>query len=76
MVRGAVLERWQELYSMRYGTVMEISNLPCKTWAYGGCLCGIGIKGASSMKLHRDLGVMQKTAWFMLHRIRCGCRSW
>ena len=28
------------------------------------------LKGVSSMKLHRDLGVTQRTAWFMLHRIR------
>ena len=29
-----------------------------------------GIKGTSSMKLHRDIGVTQKTAWHMAHRIR------
>ena len=28
------------------------------------------IKGISSMKLHRDLGISQKAAWFMLHRMR------
>ena len=26
------------------------------------------LKGVSSLKLHRDLGVTQKTAWYMLHR--------
>lgn len=33
-------------------------------------LVSTDLKGVSSMKLHRDLGVMQKTAWFMLGRIR------
>ena len=29
-----------------------------------------GIKGVSSMKLHRDLEITQKTAWFLAHRLR------
>ena len=33
-------------------------------------LCSTNLKGVSSMKLHRDLGITQKTAWFMLGRIR------
>ena len=31
---------------------------------------GLNIKGVSSMKLHRELGIGQKAAWFMLHRLR------
>ena len=31
------------------------------------------LKGVFSMKLHRDLGVTQSTAWFMIHRV---CKAW
>ena len=39
-------------------------------WAIACYLITTGLKGQSSMKLHRDLGVTQKTAWFLAHRIR------
>ena len=57
-------------FSVRTGTVMESSRLPLRKWVIALCLCSTNLKGVSSMKLHRDLGVTQKTAWFMLGRIR------
>ena len=39
-------------------------------WAVAIYLCLTGLKRVSSLKLHRDIGVSQKTAWFTLHRIR------
>ncbi len=56
--------------SVRTGTVMESSRLPLRKWVIALYLCSTNLKGVSSMKLHRDLGVTQKTAWFMLGRIR------
>lgn len=44
--------------------------LPLKTWLYAIYLDLTSLKGVSSMKLHRDLGVGQPTAWFMRQRIR------
>ena len=55
---------------MRTGTAIARSNVPLRKWAIAIYLCLTSLKSVSSMKLHRDLGVSQKTAWFMLHRIR------
>ena len=59
-------------FSVKLGTVMESSNLGYQVWAIAVYLMMTGIKGVSSMKLHRDLSVTQKTAWFLAHRIRAG----
>ncbi|MXY52528.1 MAG: IS1595 family transposase [Gammaproteobacteria bacterium] len=59
-------------FSVRTGTVMECSRLPLRIWAFGVYLMSTSLKGVSSMKLHRDLGITQKTAWFLAHRIRQG----
>ena len=57
-------------FSVRTGTMMESSRLPMRKWAFGTYLYVTNLKGVSSMKLHRDLKITQKTAWFMLHRLR------
>lgn len=57
-------------FSVRTGTAIARSNIPLQKWAIALYLCLTSLKSLSSMKLHRDLGVTQKTAWFMLHRIR------
>ena len=49
---------------------MQGSNLGFQTWALAFYLLTTGIKGTSSMKLHRDLGITQKSAWHLAHRIR------
>ena len=60
-------------FSVRTGTNIENSRLPLRKWVFAIYLFVTHLKGVSSMKLHRDLGVTQKTAWFMLHRLR---ESW
>ena len=57
-------------FSVRTGTVLECSRLPLQKWVWAIYLEITSLKGVSSMKLHRDLRVTQKTAWFMLGRIR------
>ena len=57
-------------FSVRTGTVMDSSNIGYQKWALALYLFATNLKGVSSMKLHRDLGVTQKSAWFMAHRIR------
>ena len=59
-------------FSVKTKTIMADSNLSLRTWVFGMYLMATNIKGVSSMKLHRDLGVTQKTAWFMTQRIREG----
>ena len=55
---------------MKTGTAMEDSKLSLRLWGWAIYLEMTSLKGVSSMKRHRDLGVRQATAWFMLHRIR------
>ena len=57
-------------FSVRLGTAMEASKLSYQVWAMAVYLMMTGIKGVSSMKLHRDLEITQKTAWFLAHRLR------
>ena len=60
----------RKYFSVKTGTVMAGSPLPLRKWAYAIYLDATSLKGVSSMKLHRDIGVTQKTAWFMQQRIR------
>lgn len=57
-------------FSVKTGTVMAGSPLPIRKWVYAVYFDVTSLKGVSSMKLHRDIGVCQKTAWFMQQRIR------
>ena len=49
---------------------LACSNIPLRKWAIAVHLCLTSLESVSSIQLHRDLNVSQKTAWFMLHRIR------
>ena len=57
-------------FSLKTGTCMQGSNIPLRKWAVAFYLLSTNLKGVSSMKLHRDLGITQKSAWHMAHRIR------
>ena len=57
-------------FSAKSGSLMQDSKLGIRKWMIAIFLMTTSLKGVSSMKLHRDLKVTQKTAWFMLHRIR------
>lgn len=57
-------------FSIRTGTVMHGSKLPLRTWAIGAFMMTTDLKGRSSLKVHRDLKITQKTAWFLGHRLR------
>ena len=57
-------------FSIKTGTVMHKSQVPLRKWAIAIYLHLTSLKGVSSMKLHRDIGVSQPTAWYMLQRIR------
>jgi len=60
----------QKKFSITVGTIYENSNIPMSTWFGAMYLITSHKKGISSIQLGKDLGVTQKTAWFMLHRIR------
>ena len=57
-------------FSVKTDTLLHSSNIPLSKWAIAFYLYNTNLKGVSSMKLHRDLGVTQKSAWYMAHRIR------
>lgn len=57
-------------FSVKVGTIFEDSPLKLSTWLPAVWLITNAKNGISSYELHRALGVTQKTAWFMLHRIR------
>jgi transposase-like protein len=57
-------------YSVTVGTIFEASNIPLSTWFPAMYIIASHKKGISSYQLAKDIGVSQKTAWFMLHRIR------
>jgi transposase-like protein len=56
--------------SVKVGTVMEDSPISLGKWMCAFWLIANAKNGISSYELHRSIGVTQKTAWFMLHRIR------
>lgn len=57
-------------FSVTTGTVFENTKIKLRYWFGAVYLATAHKKGVSSHQLSRDLGVTQKTAWFMLHRIR------
>jgi transposase-like protein len=63
----------QEDFTVRTGTVMERSHIPLHKWVYAMYLVVTARKGISSMQLAKEIGITQKSAWFMLGRLREAC---
>jgi len=62
-------------FSAKVGTIFEDSRLGLGKWFLAAWQIANAKNGISSMELHRALGVTQKTAWFMLHRIRLAMKT-
>jgi len=62
-------------FSVRTGTVMHRSRIGLQKWAVATYLWAMSLKGVSSMRLHRDLSITQKSAWFMAQRLRAAWSS-
>ena len=60
----------RSMFTLKIGTVMEGSKLSYRVWAVAIYLFTTNLKGISSMKLHRELGIGQKASWFLMHRLR------
>lgn len=60
-------------FSIRTGTIFAESRLPLHKWLFAIYLMTSARKGISSVQLSKELGVTQKTAWFLEHRIREAC---
>ena len=59
-----------KLFSTKIGTVMEGSKIGYQDWIIATFEIMTSLKSVSSMKLHRDLGITQKSAWFLAQRLR------
>ena len=57
-------------FSVTVGKVYENSKIPLRKWFGAIYLCTSSKKGISSLQASRQLGITQKTAWFLLHRVR------
>ena len=62
-------------FSVKTGSVMHRSKIGFQKWAIAYYLWSVSVKGVSSMRLHRELGITQKSAYFMGQRIRAACES-
>src|SRR5438552_1748920 len=62
-------------FSLKVGTIFEDSPIPLEKWLPACWLLYNCKNGVSSWEIHRALGVTQKTAWFMLHRLRLAVHS-
>lgn len=60
-------------FTIRTGTIFERSHVPLHKWLYAMYLLVTARKGISSMQLAKEIGITQKSAWFVLHRIREAC---
>lgn len=63
----------KEDFTVRTGTIFERSHVPLHKWLYAMYLVVTARKGISSMQLAKEIGVTQKTAWFVLGRLREAC---
>jgi len=71
----AAYRRWKckdcrKQFSGKIGTIFEESPIPLNKWVAAVWLIAGAKNGISSYEIHRDLGITQKSAWFMMHRIR------
>ena len=60
----------RQYFSVRKGTVMEKSHISLRKWAIVIYMAATNLKGVSSMKIYRELGMTQKSAWFLMQRVR------
>jgi transposase-like protein len=63
----------KEDFTVRTGTIFERSHVPLHKWIYAMYLLVTARKGISSMQLAKQIGITQKSAWFVLHRLREAC---
>ncbi len=59
-----------EDFTVRTSTIFERSHIPLHKWLYAMYLLVTARKGISSLQLSKEIGITQKSAWFMLHRLR------
>src|SRR3989337_842381 len=64
-----------ETFTVRTKTIFERSHVPLHKWVHAMYLLLTARKGISSLQLSKEIGITQKSAWFVLHRLREACGS-
>ena len=60
-------------FTVRSNTIFERSHIPLHKWLFAVYLMQTSRKGINSIQLSKELGITQKAAWFLLHRLRTAC---
>ena len=60
-------------FTVRTGTIFERSHIPLDKWLFAMYILQTARKGVSSLQLSKELGLTQKSTWFLLHRLREAC---
>ncbi|PYP93012.1 MAG: IS1595 family transposase [Candidatus Angelobacter sp. Gp1-AA117] len=78
----ATQKRWKckngecgKQFSVKVGTIFEDSPLPLEKWMLAMWMIANCKNGSSSWEIHRAIGITQKSAWFMMHRIRLAMQN-
>lgn len=75
----ATQKRWKckgcgKQFSVKVGTIFEDSPIPLNKWLLAMWMISNCKNGVSSYEIHRAIGISQKSAWFMLQRLRLAMR--
>lgn len=65
----------KKMFTVKLGTVMEDSPIGLDKWLCAMWMIANAKNGVSSYEIHRAIGVTQKSAWFLLHRIRLAMQN-
>lgn len=63
----------RQKFTVRTDSIFERSHIPLNKWLYAMYMLQTARKGISSLQLSKELGISQKSCWFMLHRLREAC---
>jgi transposase-like protein len=63
----------KKVFTVRTGTIFGRSHISLNMWLYAMYLLVTARKGISSLQLSKEIGITQKSAWFMLQRLRTAC---
>src|SRR6185295_9063241 len=65
----------KKMFTVKLGTLMEDSPIGLDKWMAAIWMIGASKNGISSYEIHRSLGITQKSAWFLMHRIRLAMQT-
>jgi len=63
----------RQSYTIRTNTIFHRSHIPLHKWLYAMYLIVTSRKGVSSLQLSKEVGITQKSAWFLAQRVRAAC---